>query len=164
MTGHPRACRWTRGAFSLVEILVVVIVIAILAAIIVPNTVKAGDTARIAATAEDMNNIAEGVERYRNSSGRWPRDVTSAVLPPELESIFGKANPFDKAAPVGGVYDYEGPTASRGPRLSIRPGPANPLGSVSMLQELDEFMDDGDLSTGRCRMSGSIFQLWIAGN
>lgn len=163
MTGHQTAFQLTRRAFSLVEIMVVVIVIAILAAIIVPNTVKAGDTARIAATAEDMNTIAEAVERYRNSSGRWPRDVDRAVMPPELTSIFGRANPFDKAAPVGGVYDYEGPTASRGPRLSIRPGRANPLGPESMMRELDQYMDDGDLSTGRCRMSGSVFQLWIAG-
>jgi type II secretory pathway pseudopilin PulG len=147
-----------------VEILVVVIVIAILAAVIVPNMVKAGDTARVAATAEDLRTISDAVERYRNSSGRWPRDVNRAAMPPELESIFGRANPFDKSAAVGGVFDYEGPTASRGPRLSIRPGPANPVGPESMLRELDEFMDDGNLATGRIRMSGAILQYWIAGN
>ncbi len=142
----------------------VVIVIGILAAIIVPNTIKAGDTARVAATAEDLSTISEAVERYRNATGNWPRDVNSAIMPAELATYFKGANPFDKAAPVGGVYDYEGPTATDGPRLSIRPGTANPLGPESMLRELDQFMDDGDLGTGRCRMSGAIFQYRITGD
>lgn len=164
MTVQNMASRCTRGAFSLVEIMVVVIVIAILAAVIVPNTVRAGDTARVAATAEDIRTISEAVERHRNSSGRWPRDVRPAVMPTELESIFGRANPFDKAAPIGGVYDYQGATTARGPLLVIRSGRANPIGPQSMLQELDEFMDDGDLGTGRIRMSGATLQYWIAGD
>lgn len=143
-------------AFSLIELLVVVVVIGILAAIVVPNTINAGDSARIAATSEDFQAIERAVEAYRNTNGRWPADVNQATLPPELASYFIKANPFNKTVPVGGVYDYEGATSSRGPRISIRSATGNPGPSDAMATDLDEFMDDGNLESGKLRKAGGV--------
>lgn len=153
-----------RRAFSLIEILVVVIVIGILAAIVVPNSINANDTARIAATAEDLRAIGMAVESYRSTEGRWPRDVNRAVMPTELEGAFKSGNPFDKNVPIGGVYDYDGATSSRGPRISIRGGTGNPLPSNDIIQQLDDYMDDGDLTTGRIRHQGGAIMYLIMGN
>lgn len=143
-----------RHAFSLVEILVVVVVIGILAAVVVPNSIRAGDTARVTATAEDLKSIARAVDAYRNSTGRWPRDVSRAIMPPEIAEYFKQADPFEKIVPIGGVYDYDGPTSARGPRITIRAGTGNPLPENAMVLELDQLMDDGDVTTGRLRREG----------
>lgn len=150
--------------FSLIELLVVVIVIGILAAMVIPNTIRAGDSARLAATAEDLTAIGRAAEAYRNSTGRWPADVNRGILPPELEEYFKKGNPFGKAVPLGGVYDYDGATNSRGPRIAIRGGTGNPAPTQAAAQELDEYMDDGDLSTGRIRRQGSNIFYYIMGD
>lgn len=143
-----------RRAFSLIEILVVVVVIGILAAVVVPNSIRAGDTARVTATAEDLKAIARAVDAYRNATGRWPRDVNRGIMPPEIAEYFKKADPFQKMVPIGGVYDYDGPSGSRGPRVSIRSGTGNPLPDDATVLELDRLMDDGDVTTGRLRREG----------
>lgn len=154
----------TQRAFSLIELLVVVIVIGILAAVVIPNTIRAGDTARLAATAEDLTAIGRAAEAYRNSSGRWPADVNRGVMPDELAEYFKKGNPFGKTVPLGGVYDYDGATGSRGPRIAIRGGTGNPAPNQAASQELDDYMDDGDLSTGHIRRSGGNTFYYIMGN
>lgn len=151
-------------AFSLIEILVVVVVIGILAAVVVPNTIMAGDMARVAATGEDLKAIARAVEAYRNDTGRWPRDANRAVLPPELAEFFTKADPFIKTVPIGGIYDYDGATGSRGPRITIRAGTGNPIAADATITELDEAIDDGNLGTGRLRKQGGAITYSITNN
>ncbi len=153
-----------RHAFSLIEILVVVIVIGILAAIVVPNSIRAGDMARVTATGEDLKAIVRAVEAYRNDSGRWPRDVSRAVMPPELAEFFTKADPFQKTVPIGGVYDYDGPSSSRGPRISIRAGTGNPIADDATITELDELIDDGDPGAGRLRKEGAAITFAVTSN
>lgn len=154
----------TTHAFSLIEILVVVIVIGILAAVVVPNSIRAGDIPRLTATGEDLKAIAKAAEAYRNDSGRWPLDVNRAILPPELAKYFTKGDPFQKTVPIGGVYDYDGPTSTRGPRIAIRAGTGNPLPDDATILELDRAIDDGNLSTGRLRREGAAITYAITNN
>jgi general secretion pathway protein G len=153
-----------RRAFTLIELVVVVIVIGILAAIIVPNTINAGDQARVVATGEDLAAIARAADAHRNATGRWPRDASRAVMPEELASYFEKGDPFLKVVPMGGVYDYDGPSSSRGPRIAIRSGPGNPLPTEAAVRELDALIDDGDPSTGRLRRTGGAVFYSIGAN
>ncbi|GEM_PF-2460018 len=150
-----------RSGFSLIELLVVIVVIGILAAVVVPNTIMAGDSARITATAQDLRSIEKAVEAYRNSSGRWPRDVNRAVLPPEIAPSFAKSDPFAKVVPTGGVYDYDGATASRGPRISIRSSSGNSIPNDDTIRKIDHEIDDGDITTGRFRKSGGTIEYYL---
>lgn len=150
------------AGFSLVEILVVIVVIAVLGAIVVPNTIRAGDTARVSATAEDLRIIARAVETYRGATGRWPRETGRAVLPAELADAFRSGDPFSKAVPIGGVYDYDAPTATRGCRIGIRSGTGNPIPPVEVIAELDAAMDDGDPATGLLRREGDGVFYYLA--
>ena len=151
----------SRPAFSLIEILVVVVVIGILAAVVVPNTIMAGDTARVTATAQDLRSIEQAVVAYKNKHGRWARDAGRAAMPPELAEYFTKADPFAKTVPLGGVYDYDGANSSRGPRVTIRGSTGNPAPTDGVAQELDDEMDDGSLSTGRLRKSGGMIEYYL---
>lgn len=152
---------FNKPGFSLIELLVVIVVIGILAAVVVPNTIMAGDSARVAATAQDLRSIEKALEAYRNKTGAWPRNVGAAIMPPEIAPSFKKSDPFAKVVPTGGVYDYDGATRSRGPRIVVRSTSGNRIGSDDTIRQIDAEIDDGDISTGRLRKAGNRIEYYL---
>jgi len=61
-----------RHAFTLIELLIVVAIIAILAAIAVPNFLEAQTRSKVARTQTDMRTIATGMETYVVDHNRYP--------------------------------------------------------------------------------------------
>jgi len=64
---HARA----RG-FTLIEIMVVISILGILAALIVPRVVGRTDDARIGAAKQDIASIMQALKLYRLDNGRYP--------------------------------------------------------------------------------------------
>jgi type II secretion system protein G len=64
------------NAFTLIELLIVVAIIAILAAIAVPNFLEAQVRAKVSRAKTDMRTIAVGLESYRVDQNHYPRDRT----------------------------------------------------------------------------------------
>lgn len=64
-----------RSAFTLIELLIVVAIIAILAAIAVPNFLEAQTRARLARANADMRTIATALETYNIDYSAYP-DIT----------------------------------------------------------------------------------------
>lgn len=64
--GHPQ-----RG-FSLIEIMVVVVIMGILAALVVPNVMDRPDQARVVAAKQDIGAIMQALKLYRLDHGRYP--------------------------------------------------------------------------------------------
>jgi len=60
------------GAFTLIELLIVVAIIAILAAIAIPNLVEAQVRAKVARVKSDMRTIAVGMEAYAVDKTAYP--------------------------------------------------------------------------------------------
>ena len=63
---HPHQVRspLTRDAFTLIELLIVVAIIAILAAIAVPNFLEAQVRAKVSRTISDMRTLNTAIEAY----------------------------------------------------------------------------------------------------
>lgn len=61
-----------RGGFTLIEILFVMVVIGILAAIVLPRMLHTTQEAQIAANEANKANINTQVERYYFEEGAWP--------------------------------------------------------------------------------------------
>ncbi len=65
-----------KTAFTLIELLIVVAIIGILAAIAVPNFLNAQTKAKIAGAEADMRNIGTAIESYRIDNNVPPRTYT----------------------------------------------------------------------------------------
>ncbi len=66
----------TPRAFTLIELLIVVAIIAILAAIAVPNFLEAQIRAKVSRTKGDMRTVATALESYSVDNNRYPPDYS----------------------------------------------------------------------------------------
>lgn len=67
---HPGSRR-QRG-FSLIEIMVVVVIVGVMAALIVPNLMDRPDQARAVAARQDIGTLMQALKLYRLDNGRYP--------------------------------------------------------------------------------------------
>lgn len=65
-----------KKGFTLIELLIVVAIIAILAAIAIPNFLQAQVRAKVARVKADMRTIATGLETYYVDKNKYPGDYT----------------------------------------------------------------------------------------
>jgi general secretion pathway protein G len=68
-----------RSAFSLLELLAVVVILGIIAAVVVPRVTTSADTARTKVNAYNIATLNSAVERYYVDNGTWPGDLASLV-------------------------------------------------------------------------------------
>ena len=64
--------RLAQRGFTLVEVMIVVAIIALLAAIAIPNVLRGRTTANETASIGNMRAIASGLEMYRSVNGAYP--------------------------------------------------------------------------------------------
>jgi type II secretion system protein G len=67
-------------AFTLIELLIVVAIIAILAAIAVPNFLEAQVRSKVSREKANMRTIATALEAYRTDFSRYPLERCSLAL------------------------------------------------------------------------------------
>ena len=58
--------------FTLIELMVVLVIIGVLAALIVPNVLDRADDARATAAKTDVNNVMQALKLYRLDNQRYP--------------------------------------------------------------------------------------------
>ncbi len=83
----------TRRAFSLLEVLLVVVILGILAAFVVPNLIGAGDKAKVDSTAALLGRngpIALGLNLYRTHMGKFPEELKQLTEKPSDEEASKK--------------------------------------------------------------------------
>jgi general secretion pathway protein G len=61
-----------RGGFSLIELLLVLVILAILAAVVVPKFTGRSEDARIAAAKTDVSQMETAIDMFEQDAGRFP--------------------------------------------------------------------------------------------
>ncbi len=150
---------WPAG-FSLIELVIVLAIMGILAAVAGSRIVNARNDAQINAAVTEANRLNRLAMIAQQLNGKLPNDVNQGVVPTELRPpLF--ANSFQSATPVGGLWDWNGPGTSiphLGMSIYFPSTSAEPSG---MYARLDAKFDDGNAATGKIRrhvISGKV--LW----
>jgi general secretion pathway protein G len=88
MTRPPRI-RAARG-FTLLEVMVVVVILGILAALVVPNIIGRPDEARVIAAKQDIASLMQALKLYRLDNQRYPsteQGLQALVTKPATEPV-----------------------------------------------------------------------------
>ncbi len=72
--------RFTRG-FTLIEIMVVIVILGVLAALVVPKIMSRPDEARIVAARQDISSILQALKLYRLANSPAATPPLSRALP-----------------------------------------------------------------------------------
>ncbi len=114
-TAMHRARRRLSAGFTLIELMVVLVIIGVLAALIVPNVLDRAEDARATAAKTDVNNLMQALKLYKLDNQRYPtgaQGLQALLTKPTEGPIPGNWKHYlDKLPndPWGRAYQYLNP-------------------------------------------------------
>ena len=119
LPGAARLARSTAHAvqrgFTLIELMVVLVIIGLLAALIVPNVLDRADDARVTAARTDISNLMQALKLYKLDNQRFPtgeQGLQALVAKPSAGPIPNNWKPYLEKLPSdpwGNPYQYVNP-------------------------------------------------------
>ncbi|GAB2314967.1 type II secretion system major pseudopilin GspG [Stenotrophomonas geniculata] len=114
MARQIRGRKARQKGFSLIEIMVVVVIIGILAALIVPRLMDRPDQARVVAARQDIAALMQALKLFKLDNGRYPsaeQGLQALVKPPQGGGAMPVTPYLDRLPndPWGHPYQYQIP-------------------------------------------------------
>ena len=115
MRYDPSLRRARAGGFTLIEVMVVIVILGVLAALIVPRVMNRPDEARVVAARQDIASIMQALKLYRLDNQRYPtteQGLQSLVTRPSSGPAPGNWKAYLDKMPVdpwGKPYQYLNP-------------------------------------------------------
>jgi general secretion pathway protein G len=101
--------------FTLIELMVVLVIIGLLAALIVPNVLDRADDARVTAAKTDVSNLMQALKLYKLDNQRYPtgeQGLQALVAKPGTSPVPANWKPYLEKLPQdpwGHPYQYANP-------------------------------------------------------
>jgi prepilin-type N-terminal cleavage/methylation domain-containing protein len=151
-------------AFTLVEIMVVVVIIGLLAAAALPTYRHITMRSKMTAVVNDLRAYSTALITYNLQNGRWPADTGPQQIPVEMAGALPVG--FTMKTPIGGVYEWDGDVSTNGfytkAAITIEGTSDFPMtDDIELLEMIDREMDDGNLSTGNIRLGSTNALVFI---
>lgn len=161
---RPSLPRDTR-AFTLVEIMVVVLIISLLASVSMPASKRAIQTARAGTVANDLRIFYQAYSSHAQQTGSYPPEVAVGVMPPLMVGQLG-TTAWRRKTPIGGLYNWDynrnhGGTVYRAAVAISRSGTNRVTADNAQLLAIDRRIDDGNLNTGNFRIGAASEPVYI---
>ncbi len=143
-----RLGRRSSKGFTLIEMLIVIVVIAILALIVIPRLLGAGRKAKEASLKGDLHQLRNAIQQFEADCGDYPADLDALMTKPADGDTGGQGLDLDPAG-------WQGPylrTADGGMPVD----PFNPTG------DWDYTMDTGEVHSSSTlnALDGTAYSSW----
>ena len=136
-----------RSAFTLVEMLIVVVILAIVAAIVIPSVRVHQDDSEARVFISNLRHACDQFILYKQDTGDYPNDVTPGIMPDGMAERL-TALPWTSPTPIQGQWDWDFQQFGHTAGVSVfQPDRTE----ETMAQQVDAFLDDGNLLTGAFR-------------
>lgn len=135
--------------FTLVEILIVVVILGVLAAIVIPAFGSVVDETRRASFVADIKQYSDAAHLYSVQQGQFLPDGASGTVPEGFEAYID-ADSWLAGTPIGGVWDAELDSFGVTSAIGVHFNGSESRDDVFMAL-IDASYDDGDLE-------GRLFQ------
>jgi prepilin-type N-terminal cleavage/methylation domain-containing protein len=148
-----RQSRFEKTAFTLVEIMIVVVIIGLLAAIAIPAFQRSRERSQASRFTNDFHQYDAAFQRYAMEFGQVPATSAAAGVIPTGMAGYLPAS-YTQASPMGGNYVWSGPS---GYVVLV-----NSSATDTVMQLVDAALDDGNLTTGSfIKIGGTAYGLHI---
>ncbi|HEX2854959.1 MAG TPA: prepilin-type N-terminal cleavage/methylation domain-containing protein [Opitutaceae bacterium] len=153
------------GAFTLVEIMVTMTIVALLASLSMPQVKKATQSARASVVANDLKVFYTAFGTYAQQNGAYPPEAAVGVMPPLMVNQLAKSS-WQRKTPIGGLYNWDfnrnhGGTVYRAAIAITRSGTNTVTTDNAQLLAIDRRIDDGNLNTGNFRLGAASEPVYI---
>lgn len=109
---NPKLTAAAKAGFTLIELVVVVLILAILAGVIVPVIGDKVDQSRITAAKATMKEVSNSFNHYHIDTGAWPsNDPTKTTIPTKSEDLYGYTCLYKNS---GNRTNWDGPYLNDG--------------------------------------------------
>jgi prepilin-type N-terminal cleavage/methylation domain-containing protein len=154
---HTFNIQGSRRGFTLVEIMIVVIIIGLLAALAIPTIHNSQKSARSATFINDIRTYGAAAEVFSLETGDYPEDVAPGVMPTGLGAYIPTMK-WTSKTPLDGYWDF----VKDDKGIVSGFGASGHKASNAQLMHIEQKWDDGSLSTGKLRSLDSGYYYIIA--
>jgi prepilin-type N-terminal cleavage/methylation domain-containing protein len=140
-----------RSAFTLIELMIVVGIIALLAAMALPGFIRARQRAQNTKFINALRVASSAFDTYAIEHNSYPPDVFRGIVPPGMAPYFNSTFDFTQPTPIGGLWDWDKDNFGFKAGLSV----VDPNALQIQLQDIDKSWDDGNLITGHFQDKGA---------